>query len=171
MALLCQGNILLTGPSLATSAYGHVIFNLCLHEDSQEDEDIENNGRIFNYTCDGKFYDYNRAIVKSVSTRYSPAEVTYVVLTNVVQECKDSWLVRYKDEHGDPIVANGIHGRIVTHSKLLNNVRCVLFCDESGGSMHVGPGGLIPLVRQACACRASYDANDDRVGLAFFFQL
>uniref|UniRef100_A0A0D9XPF3 Uncharacterized protein n=1 Tax=Leersia perrieri TaxID=77586 RepID=A0A0D9XPF3_9ORYZ len=62
--------------------------------------------------------------MKSVSTQYGPAEVTYVVLTNVVQ----GHLAR-KDEHGNPIVATSIHGRIFTHSKLLSD-KCVLFSSE-----------------------------------------
>ncbi|EAY80062.1 hypothetical protein OsI_35228 [Oryza sativa Indica Group] len=81
-----KGSLVITGPSFAISVYvGIDLINL--HDGSQEeDDDAEDNvGGIFCNTCTCDFTDYNRAIVETVITRYGPAEVTYVVLTNAFQ--------------------------------------------------------------------------------------
>lgn len=82
-----QGSLVITGPSFAISVYvGIDLINL--HDGSQEEEDDDeedNVGEIFCNTCTCDFTDYNRAIVETVITRYGPAEVTYVVLTNAFQ--------------------------------------------------------------------------------------
>ncbi|KAF0895861.1 hypothetical protein E2562_016589 [Oryza meyeriana var. granulata] len=148
-----QGNIVLTGPSVAISAYGPVIFNLRIHDGSQEDEDDnveeENTGRIFCDTVGGEFSDYDRAIVETVSTRYGPAEVTYAVLTNAVQ---GQVAVKLARRHGqaDPTAAAAVLGRIISRSKLLD-AGCVLFYNESDSITRAGPDELIPLARHVLA--------------------
>ncbi|XP_037453742.1 60 kDa jasmonate-induced protein-like isoform X2 [Triticum dicoccoides] len=149
-----QGNIVLTGPSVATSAYGPVVFNLQLHDNSQEspsqqdkEEEEEDTGRLLCDTVGGSFSNYNRAIVETASTRYGPADVTYAVLSNGV-EGRVTVKLACLDGEGPA----GVLGRIVARSKLFN-AGCVLFCNEhgNGNNMRVGSGELVPLARHVLA--------------------
>lgn len=147
-----QGNIMLTGPSFATSAYVPVIFTLCLHDGSQEEDNNENEVEVICNTCNGLFNNYNSTIIETVNTGYGPAEVSYAVLTNAVEGQVTVKLVR-RDEHNDPTAITGVLGRIITRSKLLN-VGCVLFYSDFGSIPHIGSDGLIPLARRALAVPA-----------------
>ncbi|XP_015616113.1 60 kDa jasmonate-induced protein [Oryza sativa Japonica Group] len=147
-----HGNIMLTGPSFATSAYAPIIFTLCLHDGSQEEDNNENEVEVIYNTCNGLFNNYNSTIIETVNTGYGPAEVSYAVLTNAVEGQVTVKLVR-RDEHNDPTAITGVLGRIITRSKLLN-VGCVLFYSDFGSIPHIGSDGLIPLARRALAVPA-----------------
>lgn len=139
---------MLTGPYQAISAYGPVVFNLDLHDGSQDpssQEGKENNGRIFCDTTGGDFHNYDRPILETVNTGYGPADVIYAVLSNGVEGQVTVKLARWDGE--DP---TGIFGRIVARSKLFD-VGCVLFYNEHDKNIHVGSEELIPLARYVLA--------------------
>ncbi|CAL4982363.1 unnamed protein product [Urochloa decumbens] len=151
-----QGNIVLTGPSVATSAYGPIVFNLDLHDGScgssstqgeatADDEEDGNAGRIFCDAVDGEFSNYDRTIVETISTGYGPADVIYAVLSNAVEG-------RVAVKLGGSTAAAAILGRITARSKLFDT-GCVLFYNERGDKedVRVRSGELIPLARQALA--------------------
>ncbi|CAO2143378.1 unnamed protein product [Urochloa humidicola] len=154
-----QGNIMLTGPSVATSAYGPIVFNFDLHDGSRgssstqgeaaddDEEDGNKGGRIF-CDFDGEFSNYDRTIVETVSTGYGPADVIYAILSNAVQGTVSVKLARQVGS-GD---ATAVLGRITARSKLFD-VGCVLFYNERGDKddVRVRSGDLIPLARQALA--------------------
>ncbi|ONM19225.1 60 kDa jasmonate-induced protein [Zea mays] len=149
-----QGNLVLTGPSWATSAYSPIAFTLYLHDGSpqageaaEDDEDI---GRIICDCIDGDFSNYNRAIVETVQTGYGPAEVIYAVLSNGVQGRVAIKLARLPVSKAGEEDATAILGRIVARSKLFD-VGCVLFYKEGDNGVSVRPGGLIQLAREALA--------------------
>uniref|UniRef100_A0A0E0NC81 DUF6598 domain-containing protein n=1 Tax=Oryza rufipogon TaxID=4529 RepID=A0A0E0NC81_ORYRU len=133
-------------------AYVPVIFTLCLHDGSQEEDNNENEVEVICNTCNGLFNNYNSTIIETVNTGYGPAEVSYAVLTNAVEGQVTVKLVR-RDEHNDPTAITGVLGRIITRSKLLN-VGCVLFYSDFGSIPHIGSDGLIPLARRALAVPA-----------------
>ncbi|CAL4995313.1 unnamed protein product [Urochloa decumbens] len=153
-----QGNIILTGPSVATSAYGPVVFNLDLHDgsrgsSSQQGEAADEDGKARRILCDAvddEFSNYDRTIVETISTGYGPADVIYAVLSNAVEGRVAVKLIRQVG--GDAITAAAILGRITARSKLFD-VGCVLFYNERGDKddVRVRPGELIPLARQALA--------------------
>ncbi|CAN6362358.1 unnamed protein product [Urochloa humidicola] len=157
-----QGNIVLTGPSVATSAYGPIVFNLDLHDGSRgssstqgeataADEDDGNAGRIFCDAVDGEFSNYDRTIVETVGTGYGPADVIYAVLSNAIEGRVAVKLARQVS--GDAVAAAAILGSITARSKLFD-VGCVLFYNERGDKdddVHVRSGELIPLARHALA--------------------
>lgn len=138
-----QGNIVLTGPSLATSAYGPVSIRLCLHDGSRE-PDKDDKAEIDCDTWSG-LSKYDRAIVETVSTGYGPAEVIYAVMTNSVQG-----RVAVKLVCPDGKGPTGVVGRIVAHSKLFN-IGWVLFYNEHDKKVRVGSGELVPLARHVLA--------------------
>uniref|UniRef100_A0A8I6XGN1 DUF6598 domain-containing protein n=2 Tax=Hordeum vulgare subsp. vulgare TaxID=112509 RepID=A0A8I6XGN1_HORVV len=143
-----QGNMVLTGPSVATSAYGPIVFNLDLHDGTRgqanEEEDEENIGRIVCDAVGGDFSNYDKAISETVLTRYGPAEVIYAVLSNGVQGRVDVKLAGLQSR--DEVV---LVGSIVARSKLFD-IGCVLFYNEAAG-VRVRPGELVPLARHALA--------------------
>ncbi|XP_044980039.1 60 kDa jasmonate-induced protein-like [Hordeum vulgare subsp. vulgare] len=143
-----QGNMVLTGPSVATSAYGPIVFNLDLHDGTRgqadEEEDEENTGRIVCDAVGGDFSNYDKAISETVLTRCGPAEVIYAVLSNGVQGRVDVKLAGLQSR--DEVV---LVGRIVARSKLFD-IGCVLFYNEAAG-VRVRPGELVPLARHALA--------------------
>ncbi|CAL4995314.1 unnamed protein product [Urochloa decumbens] len=153
-----QGNILLTGPSVATSAYGPIVFNLDLHDGSHgstspkgeaaaDEEEDGNAGRIFCDAIDGEFSNYDRTIVETVDTGYGPADVIYAVLSNAVEGRVSVKLARQVGG-----AATAILGTITARSKLFD-AGCVLFYNEHGDKeeVRVRSGELIPLARQALA--------------------
>lgn len=149
-----QGNLVLTGPSWATSAYSPIAFTLYLHDGSpqageaaEDDEDI---GRIICDCIGDDFSNYNRAIVETVQTGYGPAEVIYAVLSNGVQGRVAVKLARLPVSKAGEEDATAILGRIVARSKLFD-VGCVLFYKEGDNGVSVRPGGLIQLAREALA--------------------
>jgi len=152
-----QGNLVLTGPSVATSAYGPIIFNLDLHNgsrgsSSQEeaaDEEDERSaaGKMFCDVAGSDFSNYDRAIVETVRTGYGAADVTYAVLSNGVEGRVAVKLARLV---GDEYAA-GVLGRITARSNLFD-VGCVLFYNERDkDGVRVRSGELIPLARHALA--------------------
>lgn len=149
-----QGNLVLTGPSLATSAISPIAFFLYLHDGSPQageaTEDDEDIGRIICDCIGGDFSNYNRAIVETVQTGYGPAEVIYAVLSNGVQGRVAVKLARLPVSKAGEEDATAILGRIVARSKLFD-VGCVLFYKEGDNGVNVRPGGLIQLAREALA--------------------
>ncbi|CAL4982375.1 unnamed protein product [Urochloa decumbens] len=154
-----QGNIMLTGPSVATSAYGPIVFNLDIHDGSRgssstqvdaadDEEDGNTGGRIFCDAVGGEFSNYDRTIVETIDTGYGPADVIYAVLSNAV-EGKVAVKLSHQVGRGD---ATAVLGRITARSKLFD-VGCVLFYNERGDKddVRVRSGELIPLARQALA--------------------
>ncbi|CAL4998473.1 unnamed protein product [Urochloa decumbens] len=154
-----EGNLVLTGPAVATSAYGPVIFDLHLHDGSQgepsseqadddaNDNDDTSTGKIFCDTVSGEFSTYDRAITETVTTAYGPVEVVYAVLSNAVEGRVTVKLTALPAGGGDATVL----GRVVARSKLLD-AGCVLFYNERGDEdMPVRSGELLPLARQALA--------------------
>uniref|UniRef100_A0ACD6ARK9 Uncharacterized protein n=1 Tax=Avena sativa TaxID=4498 RepID=A0ACD6ARK9_AVESA len=153
-----QGNIVLTGPSVATSAYSPIVFSLDLQDSShvqaageEEEEDEENTGRIVCDAVGGDFSKYNRVISETVHTTYGPAEVIYAVLSNAVQALVEVKLAGLQpgDEEGVAFL-----GRIVARSKLFD-VSCVLFpvtreCACGRGSWFRWRGKRSPC---RCTCR------------------
>ncbi|CAN6374220.1 unnamed protein product [Urochloa humidicola] len=152
-----QGNIVLTGPSVATSAYGPIVFNLDLHDGSRgsystqgeaanDEEDGNKGARIFCDSISGEFSNYNRTIVETIDTGYGPADLIYAVLSNAVQGTVSVKLARQVGSSD----ATTILGRITARSKLFD-VGCVLFYNERGDKddVRVRSGELIPLARQA----------------------
>jgi len=168
LVLLClpkQGNLVLTGPSVATSAYGPVGFDIHLHDGTHgepslqadggggNDQDDSNNGRVFCDTVSGEFSTYDRVITETVATGYGPANVVYAVLSNAVQGRVAVKLTALPagGGDGDGAAATGVHGRVIARSKLLD-AGCVLFYSERDGEgVPVQPGELVPLARQALA--------------------
>ncbi|XP_044983276.1 60 kDa jasmonate-induced protein-like [Hordeum vulgare subsp. vulgare] len=142
-----QGNIVLTGPSVATSAYSPIVFSLDLHDGQADEEEEENTARIVCDTIGGDFSNYNRAISETVRTGYGPAEVIYAVLSNGIQGRVDVKLSRLQSRDEEVLV-----GRIVARSKLFD-VGCVLFYKEAANKqgVHVRPGEPVPLARHALA--------------------
>ncbi|XP_044985789.1 60 kDa jasmonate-induced protein-like [Hordeum vulgare subsp. vulgare] len=144
-----QGNIVLTGPSVVTSAYSPIVFSLDLHDGNRrqaDDEEEENTSTIVCDAVGGDFSNYNRAISETVHTCYGPAEVIYAVLSNGVQGRVDVKLARLQSRDEEDLV-----GRIVARSKLFD-VGCVLFYKEAADKgVHVRPGELVPLARHALA--------------------
>jgi len=147
-----QGNIVLTGPSVAMSAYGPIVFSLDLEDSSRgqadgEEEVEENTRRIVCDAVGGDFSKYNRVISETVRTAYGPAEVIYAILSNGVQGRVEVKLVGQQsgDEEDGAFL-----GRIVARSKLFD-VSCVLFHNEADKGVHVRQGELVPLARQALA--------------------
>lgn len=144
-----QGNIVLTGPSVVTSAYSPIVFSLDLHDGNRgqaDEEEEENTGRIVCDAVGGDFSNYNRAISETVRTGYGPAEVIYAVLSNGVQGRVDVKLARLQSRDEEVLV-----GRIVARSKLFD-VGCVLFYNEAADKgVRVRPGELVPLARHALA--------------------
>ncbi|RLN04797.1 hypothetical protein C2845_PM13G11720 [Panicum miliaceum] len=157
-----EGNLVLTGPSVATSAYGPVGFDIHLHDGIHdesslqaaaadgEDQGDNNTGRVFCDTVSGEFSTYDRAITETVATGYGPAEVVYAVLSNAVQGRVAVKLTALPAGGGaDDGAATGVLGRVVARSKLLD-AGCVLFYSESDGEgVPMRPGELVPLARQA----------------------
>uniref|UniRef100_A0ACD5ZFX6 Uncharacterized protein n=1 Tax=Avena sativa TaxID=4498 RepID=A0ACD5ZFX6_AVESA len=147
-----QGNILLTGPSVATSAYSPIVFSLDLQDSSRRqagdgEYEEENTGRIVCDAVGGDFSKYNRVLSETVPTAYGPAEVIYAVLSNGVQGRVEVKLAGLQSREEEDIV---FLGRIVARSKLFS-VSCVLFYNESDKGVLVRPGELVPLARQALA--------------------
>ena len=156
-----QGNLVLTGPSVATSAYGPVGFDFQLHDGNHgesslqaddsggNDQDDSNTGRVFCDTVSGEFSTYDRVITETVATGYGPADVVYAVLSNAVQGRVAVKLTALPagGGDGDGAAATGVHGRVIARSKLLD-AGCVLFYSER---VPVQPGELVPLARQALA--------------------
>ncbi|CAL5006563.1 unnamed protein product [Urochloa decumbens] len=152
-----EGNLVLTGPSVATSAYGPLIFDLHLHdgnhgepssEQADDDNDNTSTGRIFCDTVSGEFSTYDRAITETVTTGYGPVEVIYAVLSNAVEGRVTMKLAALPAGGGDD---GDVLGRVVARSKLLD-AGCVLFYhDCDGKDVIVRSGELLPLARQAVA--------------------
>ncbi|KAI4986181.1 hypothetical protein ZWY2020_018811 [Hordeum vulgare] len=146
-----QGNIVLTGPSVATSAYGPIVFSLDLHDGSHgqadDDKEEEITGKIVCDVVGGDFSNYNMVISETVHTGYGPAEVIYAVLSNGVQGHVDVKLVGLQSRDEEVLV-----GRIVARSKLFD-VGCMLFYNEAADQqgVRVRPGELVPLARHALA--------------------
>jgi hypothetical protein len=155
-----EGNLVLTGPSVATSAYGPVGFDIHLHgesslqanDDGGGDQDDNNTGRIFCDTVSGEFSTYDRVITETVATGYGPADVVYAVLSNAVQGRVAVKLTSLPAGGGDSDgAASGVLGRVIARSKFLD-AGCVLFYRERDGEgVPVRPGELVPLARQALA--------------------
>jgi len=152
----------LTGPSVATSAYGPVGFDFHLHDGTHgessmqaddsggDDQDDSNTGRVFCDTVSGEFSTYDRVITETVATGYGPADVVYAVLSNAVQGRVAVKLTALPAGDGAE-AATGVLGRVVARSKLLD-AGCVLFYSERDGEgVPVQPGELVPLARQALA--------------------
>jgi len=160
-----EGNLVLTGPSVTTSAYGPVGFDFQLHDGNHgesslqadasggDDQDDSNTGRVFCDTVSGEFSTYDRVITETVATGYGPADVVYAVLSNAVQGRVAVKLTALPagGGDGDGAAAIGVHGRVIARSKLLD-AGCVLFYSERDGEgVPVQPGELVPLARQALA--------------------
>nr|CAB3480857.1 unnamed protein product [Digitaria exilis] len=165
-----EGNLVLTGPSVAASAYGPLIFDLQLHDGShhnfssssssqaaEDDHKVDNTaGRIFCDTVSGEFSTYDKTISQTVTTGYGHAEVVYAVLSNAVE---GRVTVKLAALHagtggGDHGAITGVLGRIVARSKLLD-AGCVLFYSDGGISgkegVSVRSGEMLPLARQVLA--------------------
>nr|CAB3482859.1 unnamed protein product [Digitaria exilis] len=151
-----QGNLVLTGPSVAASAYGPVIFDLQLHDGSHHNNTTA--GRIFCDTVSGEFSTYDKTISQTVTTGYGHAEVVYAVLSNAVEgrvAVKLSALPVGTGE-GDHGAITGVLGRIIARSKLLD-AGCVLFYSDGATGKEAGvsvrSGEMLPLARQVLAVR------------------
>ncbi|RLN05495.1 hypothetical protein C2845_PM13G11700 [Panicum miliaceum] len=153
-----EGNLVLIGPSVATSAYGPVGFDIHFHDGRhgesslQADDDGRNTGRIFCDTVSGEFSTYDRVITETVDTGYGPADVVYAVLSNAVQGRVAVKLTALPaGGRADDGAATGVLGRVVARSKLLD-AGCVLFyIERDGEGVPVRTGELVPLARQALA--------------------